>query len=67
MTSETDKEDPYSLLTPSEIDLRRAIHDFYSFIDSEDPFTTSKGLMTGSGNLSQHKQPQLELFNPEDL
>jgi len=51
MTSEIDKEDPYSLLTQYEIDLRRAIHDYYSFIDCDDPFASSKGLMTGSGNL----------------
>lgn len=39
LTSEIDKEDPYSLLTQYEVDLRRSIHDFYSSIESDDPFT----------------------------
>ncbi|CAD8117049.1 unnamed protein product [Paramecium sonneborni] len=66
LTSEIDKEDPYSLLTQHEIDLRRGLHDFYQFIDSEDLLTSSKG-MGGSQNISQYKTIQIEVFNPADL
>ncbi|KAM3131173.1 hypothetical protein pb186bvf_016753 [Paramecium bursaria] len=70
MTSDQDKEDPYSLLTQCEIDLRRALHEFYQFIDNDDPFSSSKGMqgMLGSQNLSHiRSNPTLDVLNPQEL
>lgn len=39
---ENEKEDPYSILSQSEIQLRRALHEFYTFLENEDPYAQSQ-------------------------